>query len=128
MGKFEKKQLTVGLSESLPMQYDGATQKYQLSDYVQAHAAKFTYTSQVLQLELEGTANEILTMAFGRDPKRFVCHTLVASLPESALDEAKEELLELRQHYFAIERERASVAALPSPGTVSARVSGPADA
>jgi hypothetical protein len=102
---FIKEELSVGLSAAVPLTYRGPEQKYALAD--ELTSAHISYQKTQGTLELDITTADF----WGEEPRRALCHVLVEQLPDSALDEAAEELSELRSHYLEIAA--AESAALP---------------
>ena len=106
-GRFQKQKLSVGLSNLVPFAYSGPEEKYAKADLLSppnaAHhplwrttaTTTITYESTTLDVEL------IASDALG-PPQLLRCIQLVSALPETALPEAEEELVAIRDHYHAL--------------------------
>lgn len=116
--RYEKQEISVGLSFDLPISYQGANGKYLVADHVEL-SVKMDFRKEVFALEINGTSTEIPHLA----PSRLRCYELVALLPASALAEAEEELKELAEHYKSIEQTKTTPPKnLPFPKIVTAKV------
>jgi hypothetical protein len=123
-GRFQKQELSVGLSNLLPLAYRGPEEKYAKADMLTignaAHhpwrGTKITYETTTIDFEF--VAFEVPAHAEGR----FRCIQLVSELPEAALSEAEEELVAIRDHYFALQSSEHQPAQLPSSRPVTAKV------
>jgi hypothetical protein len=116
--KFEKQEISVGLSVPLPIGYQDPDGKYLAADQVEP-SIKVNFRKEVFSLEINGTSVEMT----GLSPSRLRCYRLVMLLPEASLLEAEGELVELAEHYKSIEQAKAAQAkSLPSSKSVVAKV------
>ncbi len=118
-GTFEKTEVRVGLSDVVPLNYSGPSEKYLLSDLV-TDSRGLHYIKQTLKFELYATSDELLVFT----PERSTCYRLVSALPEAALPELQENLLELHDHYLSIASAKQHVQLLPPPQTVTPVITG----
>ena len=93
-GKYEKQELVVGLSAERSVSgYREPKEKYSMAD-----VETVRYTKDILEFEFYDTTDEIPGA-----PQRLHCYQLISIMPEAALPEVEEELVETYRHYLALE-------------------------
>lgn len=114
--KFKKDALSIGLSSIKP-DNDESEEVQQEHKSFESNSISMIHYKESFELELEGTTDEI-TFLRRKNPKmssqRFRCHILIDELPEKALVEAEEELLQLNEHYTSIAQTEQKCKLLPN--------------
>ena len=118
--EFEKKEIEVGLSSTLPLHYLTPEEKYFLADAIsglntdvippdptnepslggEIEIVRAKFTKTIITFEVDTSAQLI------RSPERNRCYQIISTMPEEALKEVEEELLYTRNHYLAIAKEQ----------------------
>ena len=115
---FEKEVVRVGLSSAVPLAYRGAEEKYELADWLASGSAtNINYEKDKIVLEI--TSDEVR-----QSPQRRRCYHLVSTMPEAALSEVEEELLETFEHYSSLAAVAGHTKFLPAPQRITATVTG----